>query len=115
MQMTIEIPDSLGRQLEPERDHLVEIIQLGLCRRWSGVNSLWRELVAFLAQGPKPTEIVSFHASEASSERLRNLLEKNKEGALTAEQEAELDEMCHLDRLVTALKAEAWRYIRDAA
>jgi hypothetical protein len=115
MQVTIEIPDKLARQLEPEREHLAEIIQLGLCRRWSNANSLWREIVAFLARGPQPGEIVEFHASEASAERLRELLDKNREGVLSAEEEAELDEMCHLDHLVTALKAEAWRHVRGTA
>jgi hypothetical protein len=115
MQVAIEVPDKLAQQLEPEREHLAEIIQLGLCRRWSNANSLWHEIVAFLACEPKPSEIVEFHASEASAERLRELLDKNKTGPLSAEEEAELDEMCHLDQLVTALKAEAWRHVRSAA
>lgn len=115
MQLTIEIPETLARQLEPEREHLAEIIQLGLCRRWSNANGLWREIVAFLARGPKPGEIVSFHASEAVAERMRELLDKNEEGLLEAPETAELDEMCHLDHLVTALKAEAWRHLPNAA
>lgn len=115
MQLTIEVSETLARQIEPEREHLAEIIQLGLCRRWSNANSLWHEIVAFLARGPKPEEIVEFHASETRAERLRELLEKNQAGKLDASEEAELDEMCHLESLVTALKAEAWRHMRAAA
>ena len=111
MQLTIDIPEKLAQQLEPQREHIAEILQLGLCRRWSSSNSLWREVLAFLARGPRPTEIIEFHASEAAAARAQELLEKSKEGVLTAEEEAELDEMCHLDRLISSLKAEAWRHV----
>jgi len=46
---------------------------------------------------------------------LRELLEKNKECTLTAAEKVELDEMCHLDHIVTAIKAAAWQHIRAAA
>jgi len=111
MQLIIDVPEKLGQQLEGEREHLPEILQLGLCRRWSNANSLWREVLTFLARGPKPGEIVQFHASEAATGRMQELLDRNRENILTAEEEAELDEMCHLDRLISSLKAEAWRHV----
>jgi len=69
MQVIIDIPDDLAKQLEPEREHLAEILRLGLCRRWSNANTLWREIVSFVGRGPKPAEIVQFQASEAAQER----------------------------------------------
>jgi len=50
MQMTIELPDQLARQLEPERDRLADIIARGLRRSWSARSALRREVISFLAQ-----------------------------------------------------------------
>lgn len=115
MQLTIEVNDDLAHKLEPEREHLDEILRLGLYRRWSTANTLWGEIVAFVARGPKSEEIVNFHASETSQARLRELLDKNRETSLTEAEKAELDEMLHLDHLVTSIKAAAWQHLREAA
>ncbi len=106
MQMTIEIPDKLAKQLEPERERLAEIIARGLRRTWSGSSSLRREVVAFLARRPAEEEIIAFRPSEQASERAQELLHRNQEGALTPEEEAELDELCEVDRFVSLIKAE---------
>jgi|SRR6266581_520067 hypothetical protein len=115
MQLTIEVPDDLVSKLEPEREHLDEILRLGLYRRWSSANSLWREIVSFVARGPKPEEIVEFHASETAQARMRELLDRNREGTLSEAEKTELDEMRHLDHLVTSIKAAAWQHLRKAA
>src|SRR5438067_1627421 len=115
MRLTIEIPDELGRKLEPEREHLDEILRLGMYRRWSSANSLWREIVSFVAHGPKAEKIVEFHASETAQARLRDLLDRSKEGTLMEAEKNELDEMRHLDHLVSSIKAAAWQNLRQAA
>ena len=106
MQLTIEIPDQLARQLEPERDHLAEIIARGLRRGWSSASDLRREVISFLARRPTAKEILEFRPTEAATERSRELLRRNQEGSLTLEEEAELDEMCEVDRFVSLIKAE---------
>jgi hypothetical protein len=115
MQLTIEVPDDLAQKLEPYREHLGEILQLGMYRRWSSANSLRREIVSFVARGPRPEEIVEFHASEAAQIRLRELLGRSKEGIITEAEENELEEMRHLDLLVTSIKSAAWQHLRKAA
>ena len=115
MQLTIDVPDELARKLEPERDHLDEILRLGMYRRWSSANNVWREIVSFVARGPRPEEIVEFHASEQAQARLRELLDRSRRGALTEAEKTELDEMRHLDHLVTSIKAAAWQHLRKAA
>lgn len=115
MRLTIEVSDDLLSKLEPEREHLDEILRLGLYRRWSSANSLWREIVSFLARGPKPQEIVEFHASEAAQARMGDLLNRSKQETLTDAEKTELDEMRHLDHLVTSIKAAAWQHLRQAA
>jgi hypothetical protein len=106
MQMTIEIPAKLAKQLEPERERLAEIIARGLRRTWSGGSTLRREVISFLARRPAAEEIIEFRPSERASARARELLRRNHGGALTPEEEAELDELCELDRFVSLIKAE---------
>jgi hypothetical protein len=106
MQLTIDIPDQLARQLEPERERLAEIIARGLRRTWSAGSGLRREVISFLARRPTGDEIIAFRPSQELTMRAEELLGRSREGALTAAEEAELDEMCELDRFVSLLKAE---------
>ncbi len=106
MQLTIEIPDKLATQLEPEREHLAEIIARGLRRTWSAGSTLRREVISFLARRPSGDEIIAFHPSAQAAARAQELLGRNQAGALTPAEEAELDEMCEVDRFVSLIKAE---------
>ena len=114
MQMTIELPDELVERLEPEREHLAEIIERGLRQRWSESSGLGREVISFLAGGPKPGDILSFRPSADSLERARTLLRRAKQGPLTAAEEAEMDEIANLDHLIALIKAEARRHSQAA-
>ena len=107
MQVTIDLPDDLANRLAPERDHLGEIIERGLRRRWSETTGLGHEVIAFLAGGPHPREIVAFRPPQDVVERSRELLERSREGTLTAAERAELDELAALDSFVSLVKAEA--------
>ncbi len=115
MQVTIEIPDKLARQFESEREHLAEILELGLRQRRAHASGMRRELLAFLARGPQATEIIAFRPSDAAIERVRELLHRTKEGNLSPEEEAELDDIGELDHLVTQLKEQARLHLRSAA
>jgi hypothetical protein len=106
MQLTVEIPDQLAKQLEPERDRIAEIIARGLRRTWSAGSGLRQEVIAFLARRPSGEEIISFRPSAQQMERAQELLGRYQEGTLTPVEEAELDEMCELDRFVSLIKAE---------
>lgn len=106
MHLTIEIPDQLASQLEPEREHLAEIIARGLRRTWSAGSTLRREVISFLARQPSGDEIIAFRPSQQASARAQELLCLNQEGALSPTEAAELDEMCEVDRFVSLIKAE---------
>ena len=106
VQVTFELPDKLAAQLQPEGDRVAEFIARGMRRSWSANSSLRREVISFLARRPTADEIVAFRPSDADIERSRELLHRNSEGTLTPEEEAELDEMCDLDRFVSLIKAE---------
>lgn len=63
------------------------------------------EIASFFAQGPSPEEIAAFQLSEPTVERVRDLLEKNSAGTLTAEEQEELDEVGHLNRMLLLIRS----------
>lgn len=107
MQVTIELPERLARQVESERDHLAEIFELGLRQRCARASGIRREVVSFLARGPRPEEIATFQPSAQATARARELLWRNREKTLTPAEEAEMDDIADVDRLFSQLKAEA--------
>ena len=115
MQLTIEIPDELARQVEPERGRLAEIIARALRPKSAAASGLRREVLAFLARGPQPGEIVAFRPSESGAERIRTLLGRSKAGALTPEEEGEMDDIGDVDLMVSELKALARLHLQGAA
>ena len=106
MQLTIEVPDGLAERLEAERGRLAEIIERGLRRSWSRSSKLRQEVISFLARRPTPEEILAFRPSGPATRRAQELLRRNQQGSLTASEEAELDEICEVDRFVSLIKAE---------
>jgi hypothetical protein len=107
MQMTIELPDGLAHRLGPEMEHLAEILEEGLASRRSKASGMWREVATFLARGPQPGEIAAFRPAQRFLDRSRELQYRNREGLLTPEEAAELDEMASLDHFMLLIKAEA--------
>ena len=112
MQFTIDISDELARQVETERDHLAEILKLGLRQHRAQASGLRREFLAFLARGPQSAEITAFQPSAAAGQRVRELLRRNKQGTLTPQEEGEMDDIAELDHLVTQVKAQARLHLR---
>ena len=106
MQVTIDIPEQLARQLEPERERVAEIISRGLRRSWTPSSGLRREVISFLARQPAAREIIEFRPSKKAAARAQKLVHRCKENALTEAEEAELDEICDVDRFVSLIKAE---------
>jgi len=115
MQVTIDLPERLAKQLEREREHVVDILELGLRQRCARASGLRREALSFLARGPRPDEIVSFRPSEQAIARARELLWRNREGTLTPAEEAEMDDIAEVDSMFSQLKAEALLHQRSAA
>jgi hypothetical protein len=74
--------------------------------------SIQEEVLAFLLSMPTPQNIIDFRASESAQERLRYLLEANRQGTLTDAERAELDEASHMNHFMMLLKAKAHREIQ---
>ncbi|MBI1880063.1 MAG: hypothetical protein HYR94_17900 [Chloroflexi bacterium] len=114
VELTIQIPDDLALRLNPVRNRLTEIIELGLREFVPAQNRLSSEVVEFLASGPSPQIIVDFHPSIEAQTRVSELLSKNQTGTLTPAERAELDQYENLDYLMTLVKAHARRHLASA-
>ena len=68
-------------------------------------HTVYDELLDLLADGADVQRVLAFRLSSLQQERLDILLEKNREGTLTAEEMAELDTFERFEHLVRLLKA----------
>lgn len=68
-------------------------------------RTLTEEVAEFLARAPSSEDIARYRISEEALERVRGLMDKNADGALTTAESAELDEITVLDQLFTLIRA----------
>lgn len=71
--------------------------------------SIQDEVMAFLLSSPTPQQIIDFRASDAAQQRLRYLLDANRNETLTSDEAAELEEASHVNQFMMTLKAEAYK------
>ena len=65
------------------------------------------EVMAFLLTSQTPQQIIEFRASEAAQQRLRYLLDANRNDTLTDEESAELEVASNVNQFMMTLKAKA--------
>jgi hypothetical protein len=63
------------------------------------------EIADFLASGPSPDELLQFRPSPRTQERAEELLDKLKDGCLSVNERAELDQLEQVERLMRFVKA----------
>jgi hypothetical protein len=63
------------------------------------------EIADFLASGPSPNDLLQFRPSSQTRSRAEELLEKLKDGSLSADERAELDGFEQVERLMRFVKA----------
>lgn len=68
---------------------------------------IYQEIIDLLTSGPTAGRVIAFEISDLAQERLEDLLHKNREGELAAEERAELYTYLRLSEYVTKLKARA--------
>jgi hypothetical protein len=69
----------------------------------------YEEVFEFLTSTPTPEQIIAFRPSEVAQERIRYLLDVNRNGTLTAEERTELDELSQIEHFMQMLKIWARR------
>jgi hypothetical protein len=118
MQITVDVPDDMMKQLEPLRDELPQILALGLqqiqANPTQGFSGL-TEVLEFLAQLPSPQEILALRLSDKLQEEVEGLLEKNKTAGLNHGEQRLWQQYEFVEHLVRMAKARALVKIKEAA
>jgi hypothetical protein len=113
--ITIEIPDGLAAKIDLGTLPILsrelvghKAVQVQATDESASLpRPLYREITDFLAENPTTQQIMAFKISTAAQERLENLLDKNREEALSPGERAELDTYLQLSEWMTILKARA--------
>lgn len=67
----------------------------------------YEEIVDFIAREIDPTDLVNFHPSQKTRERVADLLHREKTSGLSHDEEAELDRHLAIEHLMRLAKARA--------
>ena len=65
----------------------------------------FEEIADLLASGPSPDELLQYRPSSETQARAEELLEKLKDGCLSADERADLDQFEQVERLMRFVKA----------
>jgi hypothetical protein len=103
--VTIAVPDTLAEQLDQMRDRLPELLELSL-RQPPIPASVYREILAFLADNPTPEQIAAFGPPPEMQQRLQTLLARERDSNLTEAERDELAEFERIEHLMIMIKAK---------
>jgi hypothetical protein len=70
-------------------------------------QSIFSELADFLISQPSLEDIIAYRVPSAAQERIDDLLEKNREGGLTAGENEEMAKLLAISHLMSLAKAKA--------
>lgn len=117
MQITIEVPDRLGEQLQQLGDRLPEALALALQELTFTETTAHQDdsqIIELLASQPTPEAVLAIRPSPVLQERMSELLAQNKSGTLTRSEEVELDRYMLLEHWVRLAKAHAYKNLQTA-
>jgi hypothetical protein len=115
MQITIEVPDLLGEQLQQLGDRLPEVFDRALQELTAAETTAYQDdhqIIELLASQPSPEVILAIRPTPTLQARMSELLEQNKSGTLTRPEEVELDRYLLLEHWVRLAKAHAYKNLQ---
>jgi hypothetical protein len=71
----------------------------------------YEEVIDFIAAGTTPDNVVAFHPSEATKQRVADLIRREKTTGLTLDERSELEHYMQLEHLMRLAKARARKYL----
>jgi hypothetical protein len=93
MQITIEVSDHLGEQLQQLGDRLLEALDRALQELTFTETTAYQDdsqIIKLLASQPTPEVVLAIRPSPILKERMSELLARNKSGTLTRSEKVEL-------------------------
>lgn len=112
MEITIQIPDPLGEKLQPYKDRLPEVLERGLHELQAESTTDFQDehrIMELLTSQPTPEQVLAITPSPELQKRVDDLLERNKKGKLSLQEEGELERHLMLEHLVRLAKAYAYK------
>jgi hypothetical protein len=73
----------------------------------------YEEVANFIAAGTTPQNVIAFRPSEEAQERVADLLSREKEVGISAEEKSELDNYLQLEHLMRLAKARARDFLSN--
>ncbi len=119
--LTLNVPDFLGEELQRNQDRLLEILERGLeavnseSDRDGGLFVDENSLLELLVNQSDPNTILKIQPSPPLQERASYLLSQNREGKLSEPEQTELNHLLWLEHLVRLTKAHAAKKLKAAA
>lgn len=114
--LTIEVSDELAGRLRRPPAEIAHILELGL-REMDAQRQLQfdgaADVLEFLAGLPAPEEVMALRPSDELQGRIDALLEKNRAGALSADEESEWQQIEYLEHLVRTAKLHAQQRLNE--
>jgi hypothetical protein len=75
----------------------------------------YEEIVDFIASGTTPESVPAFRPTEAAIRRVEDLVAKRRDGVISSEEQAELDDYLQLEHLLILAKARARQNLQLAS
>jgi len=116
-ELTLSLPDDLATRLAAHAEQLPRIIEAALERLESdslGEFSDLRDVLERLAALPTAEEVLQLRPSPLLQARITELLDKNRSGGLTPEEESEFSRYEFVEHLVRLAKAQAQLKLKQA-
>jgi hypothetical protein len=109
VELTLHVSEELASRLRPVEDRLPQILELGLRElhaappQFEGLG----DVLETLARLPPPQEILALRPSPVLQERISALVDKQRNGILSAEEERDWQKYQYIEHLVRIAKAKA--------
>ncbi len=118
MVLKLNLSEDLAARLRHHRDALPRILELGLREMHAASQPGFQglaEVLETLASLPTPEEVLELRPSPALEDRILLLLEKNRAGGLTPDEEREWESYEYLEHLMRIAKAKALAHLSQAS
>jgi hypothetical protein len=109
VELTLHVSEELASRLRPVQDKLPQIIELGLRElhaappQFEGLG----DILETLARLPPPQEVLALRPSPALQERISTLVDKQRNGRLSDDEERDWQKYQYIEHLVRIAKAKA--------
>ncbi len=76
-------------------------------------TTAYQEIIDFIASGTSPETVIQFRPSNTTQKRVSELLHKEKNGALTPEEQSEMENYMLIEHLMRLAKARARQLMKN--